>query len=317
MKQNEKGMILVMVVLIASAILAVGLGIFTSVFNQLRSASETKYSLNAFYAADRGIERTLYLDRVAGPLCPGVTTYDANNPYCYTLADFSVGGNACVTVRVSKGIQCNLTEERGWTRIQSTGLYQCDSGELGVKRAVCLNYQPAAARLASFQESGGLVRGEAEAFDQNAAQGSPRRVWETRSSLAGFFGTGYLEALPDSGANNAPPPDYVTHSPYARYSMNITTTGIYYVWFRVSSPDGAGDSLHAGLDGIPTPSAERVVVLGPNNRWLWTNDKAGGARATVDMPVSGVYDLYFWMREDGLRVDQWLLTTDPSFVPAP
>lgn len=152
-------MILVMVVLITSAILAVGLGIFSSVFNQLRSAGETKYSFNAFYAADRGAERTLYLDRVAagGPLCFGATIDGIGDIDCYTLGapppiavpgdtfpnGFPVGNNACVTVRVSKDIKCDDTEETGWTRIRSAGMYQCGSGELAVKRAFCLAYQAA------------------------------------------------------------------------------------------------------------------------------------------------------------------------------
>lgn len=145
-----------MVVLITSAILAVGLGIFSNVFNQLRSAGETKYSFNAFYAADYGMERTLYLDRVAvgGPLCPGATIDGVGDIDCYTRGTasdpeypngFPIGNNACVTVRVSKDIKCDETEEAGWTRVRSTGLYQCGSGELAVKRAFCLAYQAASA----------------------------------------------------------------------------------------------------------------------------------------------------------------------------
>lgn len=143
--KNKQGMILVMVVLITSAILAVGLGIFSSVFNQLRSASETKYSFNALYAADQGMERTLYLDRKAagGPLCSGAVIDAIPDVDCYILTDFPVGNSACVTARVSKDIKCDETAEAGWTRIRSTGKYQCSSGELAVKRAFCLNYQAA------------------------------------------------------------------------------------------------------------------------------------------------------------------------------
>lgn len=151
MRKNQQGMILIMVVLITSAILAVGLGIFSSVFNQLRTASETRYSFNALYAADTGIERTLYLDRVIGPLCSGAVIDGIPDEDCYvrgTASDpehpngFPVGNNACVTVRVSKDIKCDDTAEVGFTRVRSTGLYQCGSGELGVKRAFCLSYQP-------------------------------------------------------------------------------------------------------------------------------------------------------------------------------
>lgn len=310
---KEAGMILIMVVLITSAILAVGLGIFAGVFNQLRSAGETRFSFNALYAADHGLERTLYLDRVAGPLCPGAVADGAGDIDCYALADFPIGNNACATVRVSKDIKCDETEEAGWTRIRATGLYPCGSGELGVKRAFCLQYQPAAGSSASFQESGGLVQGETEDFDQNVAQGG--HDWTASTVVAGFSGAGYMEATPDSGVNNQPPPDYVANSPYMTYSINFTTTGTYYAWVRMNSPNGAADSLHAGLNGAATASADRMYNSGPSNKWTWTNDKIGGLRATVYIPSAGMYELFLWMREDGNRIDQWLLTTDGGFTP--
>lgn len=307
---QKTGMILVMVVLITSAILAVGLGIFSSVFNQLRSASETKYSFNAFYAADHGMERTLYLDRIAGPLCEGVNTGPEADVNCYTLADFAVGNNACVTVRVSKDIKCNETEEAGWTRVRSTGLYQCSSGELGVKRAFCLNYQAAAAQSASFQESGGLVQGETEDFDSNISQGAPQHDWMPDTFVAGYSGSRYMLASPENNTNQNT--GYAINSPYLTYSIDFSTVGTYYVWIRMNGPDGGGDSLHAGIDGVEDPASDRIA--GAIGSWGWTNSTMDGVPATINIPVPGIYDLYLWMREDGNRIDQWLLTTDSGLV---
>lgn len=320
MKQNENGMILVMVVLITSAILAVGLGIFSSVFNQLRTASETRYSFNALYAADRGIERTLYLDRVAGPLCPGVVIDGVPDVDCYKLGTpddpvypggFPVGNNACVTVRVGKDIKCDNAAEAGFTRIRSTGLYQCGSGELGVKRAFCLSYQPAASSGASFTEVGGLVSGEAENSDINIPQGA--HSWEETLDVSASGGK-YMEAWPNSGTNNVLSSAYLSASPYMAYSINFTTTGTYYIWIRMNTPDNNGDTLHAGLDGVATPSAERIDNTGANSSWVWVSSKTGGGRPTIVIPAPGVYELYLWMQEDGNRIDQWLLTTDSLLV---
>lgn len=308
-KKNQEGMILVMVVLITSAILAVGLGIFSSVFNQLRTASETRFSFNAFYAADRGMERTLYLDRVVGPLCPGVTIDGTPDENCYILSDFDVGNNACVTVRVSKDIQCSGAAGAGLTRVQSTGLYQCGSGELGVKRAFCLNYQPTSASGASFTESGGLVSGEAEGFYQNVSQGAPLHNWVEGSAVGGASGS-YMEALPNIGTNQNT--GYAANSPYLTYDIDFSTIGNYYVWIRMNGPDGGGDSLHAGIDSIESSASDRIT--GGIGSWSWTNSTMDGIPATIDIATTGVHELYLWMREDGNRIDQWLLTTDGGLV---
>ncbi len=40
-----------------------------------------------------------------------------------------------------------------------------------------------------------------------------------------------------------------------------------------------------------------------------------GPVATVVIPSAGVHTVSVWMREDGMRLDRVILTTDPAFVP--
>jgi Tfp pilus assembly protein PilV len=58
--KNEKGVSLLFVVLIASLILAVGLGISALLIQEMRIMGEIGFSVIAFYAADSGVEEAVY-----------------------------------------------------------------------------------------------------------------------------------------------------------------------------------------------------------------------------------------------------------------
>ena len=51
-------------------------------------------------------------------------------------------------------------------------------------------------------------------------------------------------------------------------------------------------------------------------QWTWANRQPDGNRATFIVPSRGIYTLTLAMREDGLRFDRLLLTTDPTFTPS-
>ena len=57
---NQKGISLLLVVLISSVILAIGLGISSIIIQQTKMMENIGYSVIAFYAADTGIEAALY-----------------------------------------------------------------------------------------------------------------------------------------------------------------------------------------------------------------------------------------------------------------
>src|SRR5439155_27160261 len=82
--------------------------------------------------------------------------------------------------------------------------------------------------------------------------------------------------------------------------------------------DGAGDSVHAGLDGATFASATRIdgaptcdVATG----WNWVGNIQGDTRASITVDAAGSHTVNLWMREDGFNVDKILLTTDVAFTP--
>ena len=123
----REGITLLLVIILLSAIMSVGLGIFNVVIGELRISGEVSDSFIAFYAADQGIERTLYQDRVLHSICatPGQD--------CFTDTDVPVESQACYTARVSKVAST--------TDIVVAGQYRCGPNPSRVvKRGFELTY---------------------------------------------------------------------------------------------------------------------------------------------------------------------------------
>jgi hypothetical protein len=96
----------------------------------------------------------------------------------------------------------------------------------------------------------------------------------------GYVGTGYVQAMADSGINNSAYPAFLTDSPRLDFKVNFTKTGTHYVWLRGGArlSDGAGDSVHAGIDGDNPASARRIDGIPPSTSPLdgigWVTFKA-------------------------------------------
>jgi hypothetical protein len=58
------------------------------------------------------------------------------------------------------------------------------------------------------------------------------------------------------------------------------------------------------LDGTLT----EVTGFAPN-QWSWANVTLSSSPATLPISTTGLYTVSLWMREDGLRIDRFLLTT--------
>ena len=158
----------------------------------------------------------------------------------------------------------------------------------------------------AFQESAGQVIMEAEHYDGIVSRSS--HDWTLETAKAGFSGTGYMSALPNSGSSiNS---GYTTSSPELSFNVNFTTTGTYYVWIRGQGDSGNDDSCHAGLDGTGAASADRIA--GFVTSWTWKRDTMDGAPATLVISSAGLHTIHLWMREDGLRVDRLLLRKSSS-----
>ncbi len=113
-KLRQQGITLLLVIVLLSAILSISIGIFNVVIGEFRISGEASDSFRALYAADQGIERTLYQDRQQQALCTVVP-----GPDCFVAEGVAVPSEACYTVRVSKGASA--------TTIVIAGQYRCGS----------------------------------------------------------------------------------------------------------------------------------------------------------------------------------------------
>ncbi|HVR34955.1 MAG TPA: hypothetical protein VMS21_03810, partial [Methylomirabilota bacterium] len=142
------------------------------------------------------------------------------------------------------------------------------------------------------------------------------------AGLPGYSGTGFMEATPNSGSNFSGHPALLTTAPRLDYKVKFRTGGIRYVWVHGFANDGSDDSLHAGINGENPEGARRIDRSFTANTWIWvgqiegSNPETGDNKATITVPSAGEQTVNIWMREDGLRFDKLILTTDPAFAPS-
>ena len=167
-------------------------------------------------------------------------------------------------------------------------------------------WTPSLLAAQAFQESAGQVVMQGENADSKVARNGI--TWTSGTSVSGYSGSGYLEALPNTGVTYNT--SYTTSSPELVYNVTFTTTGTYYVWVRGSAPSGTDDTVHAGIDGTGPASADRIG--GFPTSWAWKRDTMDSVPATLVIPTPGLHTIHIWMREDGVRVDKVLLRTSSS-----
>ena len=99
-------------------------------------------------------------------------------------------------------------------------------------------------------------------------------------------------------------------SPSLTYFAFFDRPGKWYLWIRGSGDtvngEGGSDSLHAGLNGSLSETADKIDNFPP--AWSWSNSTRDGVRASLNIPAAGIHAVNLWMREDGLAVDKILLT---------
>lgn len=159
----------------------------------------------------------------------------------------------------------------------------------------------------AVEDYNGLLVMEAEDFSAAVPQGG--QAWSTQTSVGGFSGANYLEALPDAGSNiNS---NVAASSPQLQYELMLPQAGTYRIWVRGYATDGTEDSVHVGLDGALT-TASSNLSWSTYNEWVWTN----GATRSVTAGSGGAHTLQLYMREDGARIDRLVLTTNINFKAA-
>lgn len=136
---NKKGITLLLVIVILSALVSISAGIFNVILGELMISGEIGESYVALYAADRAIDKFLYLDRsTGGGSLGGLRDGDLED----TTATPS--SNGCYTVKIIKGplnigSQCNTTD--ALVCIKSVGLSRCGTASSRlVKRGFMVLY---------------------------------------------------------------------------------------------------------------------------------------------------------------------------------
>jgi hypothetical protein len=172
----------------------------------------------------------------------------------------------------------------------------------------------AAPRLQGSDPSA-LVVLKATHFNRNTAAGGSS--WQ-QVSADSPDGTA-MQALPNVGRNVL---GNISLSPLMEYKVTFVTNGTHYIWAfgEADSPPGAGvdDTCNIGLDGVlpstGTGFGGNFAVL---QGFLWNNALLGnGPIATLNVATLGEHVVDVWMREDGLLLNQILLTTDPDYNPS-
>jgi len=174
----------------------------------------------------------------------------------------------------------------------------------------------------AFQQDGtGMTVIEAEHYFAASESQSPAgHFWVPVTGRAGYSGSGFMAALPDSGRANSAA-NVLTNGPKLDFKIVFNAPGTNYIWLRGSDPfgGGAGDSVHAGLNGVIPASATRIDGTPSFNiatGWNWVSNLQGDtSRAFVEVPSAGEHTFSLYMREDGFQVDKLILTTDAAYTP--
>ncbi len=121
--KNSRGVSVFLAVIILSILLAIALGLNAILVSQIRMIKGMGDSINSFYAADTGVERIMYEDKMCR--LPG-----CGSLYCLDTVKCADGRSpGCVSGTVgSASYQANTNN--GATSISSQGIYK------GTRRAV-------------------------------------------------------------------------------------------------------------------------------------------------------------------------------------
>ena len=157
----------------------------------------------------------------------------------------------------------------------------------------------------------GFIEREAENFDEKSD--TQTHAWVI-NNLEGASNGASMITNPDTGVLRQD----ASNSPRLSYLVDFDRAGTWFVWVRGwgdtnEAGEGRSDSVHIGLNGQLGGTADKIDPF-PRD-WSWSNSTRDGVRATLEIESPGVHSVDMWMREDGLSVDKFVLTTDASFIP--
>ena len=157
----------------------------------------------------------------------------------------------------------------------------------------------------SFAFSNKSMKIEAESYSScTYGQQYVNSIWQQKEAFGNYSGQSYMAALPDSKSNIGDSLD----GPELIYNITNLNPGRYHLWIRMAAPDGGGDSIHVGLDGTPITYGGVGLSTHSNGEWNWEY-------ISINVTSNDYTELSIWMREDGIKIDSLVVTTDPDLVP--
>lgn len=162
---------------------------------------------------------------------------------------------------------------------------------------------------------------QAEAFYERVGRSS--HYWWCRTDNPNWSGKCYMRAEPNSGASYGSGVDYPNLSPEMRYRVAFPESdGIkkWYVWILGQGCAVTDDSLHVGLNGLRLNGGVNGIAENMTGwsacTFAWKSVMETGGRPYIKPNYndtnSAFQTLNIWMKEDGMRIDRVILTTDAS-----
>ncbi len=189
-----------------------------------------------------------------------------------------------------------------------------------------------------FQDKNNRIEVEAENYHLNSNNGSLRK-WYIRKKGKNSHATvnhahtasnkAYIEASPDTRVNHKNELIYGENffpnpgtGGIVSYKVNIKTPGKYRVWVKAYSSGTEDNGLHVGLDGKWPESGQRIQLCKGKHKWTWSSaqrvpeNHCGIPKSIyLDIKEAGEHIVSFSMREDGFKLDKFILTSNLQYSP--
>ena len=165
-----------------------------------------------------------------------------------------------------------------------------------------------------YHESGGFVTLEVDEPTSTADGTDPSAPSWVVSTSQNSSQNRYLTTDSDNGwtATNT------DSGPRLDYSIDFPTNGTYYVWLRMNAADLYGHAVHIGVDETAITSTPAGMYTNTYGSWEWTNmalDQSQSSPVQFEVTNPGRHTINIWASEDGVAIDQLLITDSWSFVP--
>ncbi len=176
------------------------------------------------------------------------------------------------------------------------------------------------------QQSIHTVEVEAESFSRQTKDDV--RKWYVKSD-PNASNEKYIQILPDTrvthddelivGTSFSNTPGVLA---IVSYDVNIPAPGRYYVWGRVLSTGSEDNGVHVGIDGTWPETGARLQWCDGKNQWYYESKQRTekvhcGVPHLIylDIENAGKHTIEFSMREDGFKMDKFVLSTDKNYQP--